>query len=135
MTTQIEVGGYKNFKGVYRNNVTQGDLFRRITVDEDPKGTVALVPNNAASLNAVSVLGGSIGIPLNRTSYWYLLYMYSNEMDMTQPKVVLYIVGGRRVYAMDLFQCSFVSLSTIKITTVFSEIAVYLHMYMLSSLI
>ena len=126
MTMQIEVGGYKNFKGVYRNNVNRGDLFRRITVDEDPKVTVPLVPKNADSLNAVSVLGGNIGIPLNRTLYWYLLHMYSNEMDMPQPKAVLYIVG---VYAIDLFQCSFVSLSRIKILIVFSEIAVYLHAF------
>ena len=39
-------------------------------------------PLNVAAINAVSVLRGSIGIPLNRTLYWYLLYMRANQTAM-----------------------------------------------------
>ena len=32
MTTQIDVGGNKNFDDVYRNNVNRGDVNQRIAV-------------------------------------------------------------------------------------------------------
>ena len=67
-------------------------------------------PLNADPLNDISVLSGSIGISLNRTLYWYLLYMCANETAIQQPKVVHCIAT---VYTMYIFQPSFVSLSRI----------------------
>ena len=71
--------------------------------------------------NAASVLRGIIRIPLKRALYWYLLYMCANETAMHQPKAVHYI---GKMYTMNLFQRSFVSLSRIKISNVFSDIAI-----------
>ena len=60
------------------------------------------------------------------------LYRSANKLAMHQPKVVHYIAT---VYTMYLFQRSFARLSRIKIPTVFSEDAMYSHMYVLSFLI
>ena len=54
------------------------------------------------------VLRCSIGIPLNRTLYLYLLHMFANEMAMHQPQAVHYIAT---LYTMYHFQSPFVILS------------------------
>ena len=46
-------------------------------------------PLNAAPFNTISILRGSTGIPLNRTLYWYLLYMCVNENAIHQPKLTI----------------------------------------------
>ena len=57
-------------------------------------------------------------IPQKHILYSYLLYMCANETAMHQPKALHYIAT---VYTMKIFQCSFVSLSSVKIPTVFSN--------------
>ena len=79
---------------------------------------------NAAPLNAIAVLRGSNKIPINCTLYMHLLYTGANETAMHKPKVVHYIAT---VYIIYLFQHSFVSLSRIKIATVFCEVEMYFH--------
>ena len=79
---------------------------------------------NAAPLNAVSVLHGWIGISLNRTLYWYLLYKCANETAMHQPKAVHYIAT---VYAMYLYQRSIVISFRIKMPNVFHEVVITVH--------
>ena len=61
-----------------------------------------------------------------------MLYMRANETAMHQPKAVHYIAT---MYSMYLFQRSSVSPSLIKIQTVFSEVAMYIHMHVLSCLV
>ena len=75
------------------------------------------IPLSAASLKAVSVLRGSIRLPLNRTLYWNL-YMCANERAMH------YIAT---LYTIYLFQRSFVNLPRIKIQTVFSKVTIYVR--------
>ena len=66
-------------------------------------------------LNAVSVLGGSIGISLNA-----VYEMKMKRPCTNQPKAVYYMAT---VNTTILFERSFVSLSRIKVPTVFSEVA------------
>ena len=47
--------------------------------------------------------------------------MYANETAIHQPKGLHYIAT---VYTMKIFQYSFVSLSSVKIPTVFSKVAI-----------
>ena len=52
------------------------------------KTVYSRIPLNAAPLNAVPVLRGSIGISLNHTLYWYLLNMFANKVAIHQLKTM-----------------------------------------------
>ena len=72
------------------------------------------------------VVFSSIGIPIISTLYWYLLYAYVCKWNghVTTKSGALYSDG---VYYLSFFECSFVSLSRIKIPSVFFEVAMYLQ--------